>query len=394
MKKGYRLNIGFYRKRKGFFTRLVSVFFFIALLNPSNIIAQDDNTAKNNAAHETENRLKKAANKYFEEGNFIEAYPLYSQLLSLYPRDPNYNYRFGACMLFTKADKNKAAEYLSFSVRQTSVDDLAYYYLGRALHLNYKFNEAIRTYKKFEQIASSTELKKYPVKHFIEMCTNGKELISNLHGLDVMRKKELNLSDYFEAYDMHSNGGTLLAEPESFKSRLDKDNNENNLIYLTPDKKHAYFSSYGSSEKNGKDIYVVSRNPDGNWGTPENLGSIINTPFDEDYPVYDVPRHTLYFCSKGHNSMGGYDIFKSVYDATNKKWSEPVNLDFPINTPDDDILFVPDTSGQTAFFSSTRSSPQGTIDVYKIAIHIHPPESIVIAGNAYADDGKTPFFVK
>ena len=87
--------------------------------------------------------------------------------------------------------------------------------------------------------------------------------------------------------------------------------------------------------------------------------------------------------------MGGYDIFKSIYDENSHKWSEPVNLRFPINTPDDDILFVPDTAGQTAFFSSTRSSPQGTIDVYKIAINIHPPESMVIEGNAYSDGGKT-----
>src|SRR5580704_3443982 len=165
MKKGYRLEGLLPQKLKVFLSRVISVFIFITLLQPANsLVAQVvDNTAKNNAAHETENRLREAANKYFEEENFIEAYPLYSQLLSLYPRDPNYNYRFGACMLFTKADKNKAVEYLSFSVKQPDVEDLAYYYLGRALHLNYRFNEAIRTYKRFEQIASPSELKKYPV---------------------------------------------------------------------------------------------------------------------------------------------------------------------------------------------------------------------------------------
>ena len=394
MKEKYFLHDLLTEKYSGLQVRVISVFMFLLLLQPLATIRAQDNSAQNTAAHETEKRLRNAANKYFENDNFIEAYPLYSQLLSLYPRDPNYNYRFGACLLFTKADKNKAVEYLSFSIKQTSVDDLAYFYLGRALHMNYRFNEAIRTYKRFEQIATSAELKKYPVRHYIEMCSNGKQLLSSLHGLDVLRKKELNLSDYFEAYDMHSNGGTLLSEPDGFKTRTDKDKNVNNVIYLTPDRKQAYFSSYGNNKKNGKDIYRVNRNADGSWGTPENLGTVINTLFDEDYPVYDVQRHTLYFCSKGHNSMGGYDIFKSVYDENTKAWSEPANLDFPINTPDDDILFVPDTSGQIAFFSSTRSSPQGTIDVYKIAMHLHPPESVVIAGNAYMDDGKTPALCK
>jgi len=175
------------------FPRVIAVFFFIVLFQPSFELR-----AQSNTAHETENRLKKAATKYFEEGNFIEAYPLYSQLLSLYPRDPNYNYRFGACMLFTKADKNKAAEYLEFSVKQQDVDDLAFYYLGRAFHLNYKFTDAVRAYKKFELVASSAELKKYPVKHYIDMCSNGKALLTDLHGLDVMRKKELNLTDYLK----------------------------------------------------------------------------------------------------------------------------------------------------------------------------------------------------
>jgi hypothetical protein len=369
-----------------------ALFFITILQSPIPVSAQSSDA--NNAAHETENRLKKAATKYFEEGDFIEAYPLYSQLLSLYPRDPNYNYRFGACLLFTKADKNKAVDYLEFSVKQSTVENLAYYYLGRALHLNYRFNEAIRSYKRYEQLASPSDLKKYPVKHFIEMCTSGKELLTELHGLDVMRKKELNLSDYFEAYDMHSNGGTLLSEPDGFKTKLDKSMNVNNIIYLTPDKKKAFFSSYGNNEKNGKDIYMVNRNPDGSWGTPQNLGNEINTPYDEDYPVYDVPHRTLYFCSKGHNSMGGYDIFKSVYIQSSNSWTEPVNLDFPVNSPDDDILFVPDTSGQTAYFASTRLSPQGTIDVYKIALHLHPPESVLVAGTAYSDNGKTPALCK
>ncbi|HTA27868.1 MAG TPA: hypothetical protein VK809_08765, partial [Bacteroidia bacterium] len=389
MKNKYYLVNRLAAKLRESFPGLVAVLFFISVFQPLAKV-----NAQSNTAHETENRLKKAAAKYFDEGDFIEAYPLYSQLLSLYPRDPNYNYRFGACMLFTKADKNKAVEYLEYSVKQTDVDNLAFYYLGRAFHLNYKFNQAIRFYKKFEQTASASDIKKYPVRHFIEMCANGKALLTELHGLDVLRKKELNLSDYFEAYDMHTNEGTLLSEPDGFKTKLDKEKNVNNVIYLTPNKKQAYFSSYGSSEKNGKDIYTIKRNPDGSWGTPENLGTAINTAFDEDYPVYDVRKHTLYFCSKGHNSMGGYDIFMSVYDESANTWQEPVNLDFPINSPDDDILFVPDTSGETGFFSSTRSSPQGTIDVYKIAIHLHPPASMVIAGTAYMDDGKTPALCK
>ena len=65
---------------------------------------------------------------------------------------------------------------------------------------------------------------------------------------------------------MHGNGGALASEPEGFKTKLDKEKNENNVIYLTPDKKHAYFSSYGSNDKLGKDIYIVSKKPEWKLG--------------------------------------------------------------------------------------------------------------------------------
>lgn len=345
------------------------------------------------AQKEAQQRMEKTAAAYFEQGDLVSAYPIYSQLLSIYPHDPTYNYRLGACMLYANGDKKKAVKYILYALKESSsVDDLAYYYLGRAMHLNYEFDQAIRYYLKFQEVASSGELKRYPVTRLIEMCRNGKELLATSQELDVLRKKSLSFSIFWEGYSMHSNGGTLITEPDEFKSKVDKKNKVVNLMYLTPDKKEAFFSSYGNKEDNGKDIYVIRKKADGTWGAPENLGPVINTSFDEDYPVYDVPRNTLYFCSKGHNSMGGYDIFSSVYNDTTQTWSDPVNLDFPINTPDDDILLVPDTSGQFAFFASARSSPQGKLEVYKIALHLHPPGTVVVAGRVSQTGTKTPVY--
>jgi Tol biopolymer transport system component len=77
----------------------------------------------------------------------------------------------------------------------------------------------------------------------------------------------------------------------------------------------------------------------------------VNTEFDEDYPFLHPNGKTLYFSSKGHNSMGGYDVFKTTYDdAETQTWSKAnENLEFPVNSPDDDILFVTDSLEKTAF---------------------------------------------
>ncbi|MGP8216692.1 MAG: hypothetical protein ACLQQ4_14100 [Bacteroidia bacterium] len=361
-----------------------SVLFIVTAL--SSIFAPGLSAQKSPA---NESQLKKQANNYFEDGNYDKAFLQYSQLLANSPQNPNYNYRFGACMLFSQADKKKPVDYIETAVKQPGVDNLAYYYLGRAYHLNYRFDDAIKAYQHFKQYASSSELKKYPVDHLIEMCNNGKQLLGSLHDLDVLRKKELDQADYYQAYDLSSNGGSLLVEPEEFKSKIDKKKNFTSIIYLSPDKSKLFFASYGDDDKNGKDIYIAYRLPNGAFGKPTNLGSVINTPYDEDYPFYDEPTHTLYFCSMGHNSMGGYDIFRSVYNDVSNSWSKPVNMDFPINTPGDDILFIADTMNETAFFSSNRSSPNGKMMVYRIVMQPHPPDYLVINGTTYNDGGNT-----
>jgi ABC-type Fe3+-hydroxamate transport system substrate-binding protein len=76
----------------------------------------------------------------------------------------------------------------------------------------------------------------------------------------------------------------------------------------------------------------------------------VNTEFDEDYPFLHPNGKTLYFSSKGHNSMGGYDVFKTTYDDATQTWSKPINLEFPVNSPDDDILFVTDSLRENSIF--------------------------------------------
>ena len=112
------------------------------------------------------------------------------------------------------------------------------------------------------------------------------------------------------------------------------------------------------------DIYM-SKFTGNQWGTPERLPDIINTPKDEDGVFLHPDGRTLYFSSMGHKTMGGFDIFKSTRDAQGN-WSEPVNVGFPINTPDDDVYFVMSADGKTAYYSSVRKDSKGFSDIYKI----------------------------
>lgn len=138
---------------------------------------------------------------------------------------------------------------------------------------------------------------------------------------------------------------------------------------LSADGNKLYFVSEREGKKYGAigkgDIYVVEKISKSTWGEPVNIGSVINTPEDEISVFIHPDGQTLFFSSKGHLSMGGYDIFMSKLQADGT-WSKPENLGYPINTIDDDVHFVLSTDGKIAHYSTVREDGLGERDIYKI----------------------------
>ncbi|MEI6020551.1 MAG: hypothetical protein WCR21_05425, partial [Bacteroidota bacterium] len=325
---------------------------------------------------------KKQANKLFEDEAFTEAYKYYAQLVANFPKDAEYNYRLGVCMIYSEADKKKCLPYLKQATTggEESPKDV-YFYLGKAYHINYLFDEAIKCYNEFKKTASPSLQKKLQVDREISACANGKRLLSNLTDLEIKNKKQLNEADYFRTYDLKSIGGKLLVKPEEFRTAIDKKKKEKSIVYLPKASVSSkiFFSSYGENTETGKDIYFVTKTANG-FGPPQKVNGI-NSEFDEDYPFLHPNGQTLYFSSKGFNGMGGYDIFKSTYDPSTNTWSTPENLQFPINSPDDDYLFVTDSLEKNATFSTGRQSPPGKIDVLKINTERVPIDVLAIKGS-------------
>src|SRR5690606_30051200 len=104
-------------------------------------------------------------------------------------------------------------------------------------------------------------------------------------------------------------------------------------------------------------------------GPPQNLGPTINTPDDEDFPNISPDGKTLFFSSRGHAGMGGYDIFKSTWDADKRKFGSVENMRYPINTPDDDMNFMLSETGRYGYMSSLRADGYGDIDIYRVTFN-------------------------
>lgn len=138
-------------------------------------------------------------------------------------------------------------------------------------------------------------------------------------------------------------------------------------ISMSMDKQTIYFSSDRPGGYGGLDIYKSQRQADGTWGIAQNLGPTINTKYDEDAPFIHVDNKTLYFSSRGHQTLGRYDIFVTSLNA-NHEWLTPRNVGLPINTAEDDIHFVISADYKQAYLASKREDSIGEQDIYNITI--------------------------
>ncbi len=136
---------------------------------------------------------------------------------------------------------------------------------------------------------------------------------------------------------------------------------------FSSDGRTLYFVSNRAGGKGKKDIWKSIKQKNGTWSEPENLGEKINTKNDEQSPFIHQDNKTLYFSSNGHTGMGKYDLF-IVRKNTEGMWSSPENLGFPINTHEDQFGLIVNAKGDKAYFSSVYNKGYGGLDIYSFQL--------------------------
>ena len=404
-------------------------------------------------------RELKEGDRLFSQGpiRYEAAIPHYLIAHKLNPNNALLNFRLGTAYLGS-AFKTKAQEYLEAAGQLNSrVDPQLPYNLGRAYHLNAKWDQAREAYqqaipaaqernspvsvadvrKRMDECQTGKELMAKPVRVFIdnlgpeintrfpEYCPvitadESQLFFTSRRDNTTGGRMDSELGDYFEdiyastqtdngkwttaknlgkpinsdGHDatvgispdgqklltyLQDNAGDLYectlegaqwSAPEPLSSRINTGDHESSASYA-PDGNSLFFVS--NKEENGSqgghDIYQIGINTGKGKGKgvaqqAVNLGPTINTRYNEEAVFIHPDGKTMYFSSEGHNTMGGYDIFKSVFEKG--RWSVPENLGWPINTPDDDVFFVISASGRHGYYSTVRPEGLGSRDIYRI----------------------------
>lgn len=406
---------------------------------------------------------------YFKEGSFLMLEENYDLALKNFQRayemdssSANINYNVGVCLLKSSNEKSRAETFLARTVgkitKNYKMDDptekdvppLAHFYYGQALHVNYKFDEAIDQYAKFASYIGSDKGWKKDIDYYKRQSEFAKTVVTTPLNVQISNLGDSVNSEYpdfspvlsadertliYTTRRPSSTGGEKTADGQYYEdivvsykddkgvwtkpqplSTLVNTNGHEASVNLSPDgqtlivyksdgggdifystwdgkqwtslqqfgsdlntkywESHAcltndgntiYFVSDRPGGFGGRDIYRCVKLPNGMWSKALNVGPIINTEYDEDGSFMHPDGKTFFFASKGHKTMGGFDIMFSILDEDNK-FTEPFNLWHPINTPDDDVFYTTSPDGKRAYFSSAKEGGYGEKDIYLISI--------------------------
>tara|TARA_B100000683_G_scaffold277943_1_gene341100 strand:+ start:8851 stop:10923 length:2073 start_codon:yes stop_codon:yes gene_type:complete len=161
---------------------------------------------------------------------------------------------------------------------------------------------------------------------------------------------------------------------------------------FSADGKTVYFASDRKGGYGGFDIYRVTMLPNGEWSEPLNLGSKINTEYDDRSPFIHPDGVSLFFSSNGHETMGGLDIFQST-DLGEEGWSTPENIGYPINTTEDDAFFVTSVDGKRSYYATEKEEGLGGKDLFMISLPKPPVQPMTVMSGVFTlgeKDGNIP----
>lgn len=318
--------------------------------------------------------IPKLSDRSIKAGNYRKSCYLFA--LDYKAKHPATDYKFEPINLGDSINTEKSEYYPTLSV-----DDSLLVFTRRAEGIRENFMQSKLTehgYQKATLIEG--DINNEPSKGAITMSPDGDWMI---FAGNFGKQKGFGDFDLYISY--YTPQGW--SEPENLGPNINTEFWESSPS-ISPDKRVLYFSSNRYGGVGGKDLYYSIRLPNGKFAPAVNMGKEINTTADEHSPYIHADNKTLYFTSDGLPGYGGSDLFV-IRKQANGEWSTPENLGYPINTVDDEGSLAISTDGLTGYYASNRSDSRGGLDLYKFLLRedIRPAKTLYVKGTV--QDSKT-----
>ncbi len=244
------------------------------------------------------------------------------------------------------------------------------YLLAQSQCLQYKFKEAIQSYQAYIPIADKLILSDIETKQYIIECQNALQLIKTSFRPILYEKHRVGWDSVAEQPTLSTMPYRLIPLPAALYGQFDDASIEPPTLVAYPTSREVgarVVYANRKSKQGQRDLYFVELRGNNLWSQPTELSAVINTPFDEAMGILSEDGKTLYFSSRGQYGMGGFDIFRSTYDAVLHQWNAPENLGFPYNSPYDDYLFgLPDAEGRIVL-ASNRAIAADSLQIFTLS---------------------------
>ena len=300
-------------------------------------------------------QVSEDAQKLFDAGKYSQAKQLLEKELEENPSNVSINYLLGRTALYT-GDIETAKQTLTLA-KNKRVND-ATLYLGRLYAMQYDFANAEKEFKLYERAMRRNKEALAELEKEREYADLLQRLLSRTEDIQIIDSVVVSKNDFLSAYNLSANGGSLQWTHDFFNEER---NEESAVVFMNERKTKVYFSRPATEQ--GNTLYTMEKMLD-NFGGEKMVPSPINTRQDQAYPFIMSDGLTIYFSSKGHESIGGYDIFASRYNLYSNTYLTPNQMNMPFNSPFNDYMMVIDEQKGVGWFASDRYQPEDKVCVY------------------------------
>ena len=287
--------------------------------------------------------------KLYSEGKYEEAKAGAEKLIKSSPSNASYNQWYGVC-LFETGEYAASEKYLEFAASKKVIN--ANLYLGKLYYMQYRFDEsatAYEAYLTFLQEENDTE-QESEIASLLAQSNRAARLLKHTEDIQIIDSIVVDKADFLNYYNISEESGSLVANEK-----------EKQFIHTNQLQNKRY---YAKSDTNDVSVLYTQNYLIDKWGDETQLPDVINSTQGNSYPFVMTDGITIYYASKGHESIGGYDLFISRYNTNTDSYLSPEQLGMPFNSTYNDYMLVIDEINDIGYFSTDRFQPEEKVIIY------------------------------